>query len=127
MDGHSDTEAILAASNELTSNEFRVDFSGLSALQQVERLRELLKQLPETETLLRVNLLARLTAAQLPLDPKEADRTLKELHLLAHAADNETARAYALVASNVCDLSAVNPKQRVRSEEHTSELQSRGH
>src|SRR5690625_2061260 len=104
MDGFSDTEAILAESNELTSNEYRVDFSGLSALQQIERLRQLLEQLPQSSTLLRVKLLARLAAAQLPLDGKEADKTLKQLQSLAHASDDETARAYALVASNACDF-----------------------
>src|SRR5699024_9130831 len=113
MEGFPKTEAVVSAARELTASEYRINFSGLSAVQQVEQLTDILNRLPNSETLLRVKLLARLAAAQLPLSVEEAYKTLNILHLAAHGADNETARAYALVASNVCDLAPANPAQRV--------------
>jgi len=113
MEGFPKTEAVVSAARELTASEYRINFSGLSAVQQIEQLTDILNRLPKSETLLRVKLLARLAAAQLPLSVEEAYKTLNILHLAAHGADNETARAYALVASNVCDLAPANPAQRV--------------
>lgn len=113
MDGFPKTEAVITAARELTASEYRLSFSGYAALQQAEQLSDILNRLPESQTLLRVKLLARLVAAQLPLDIDAAYKTLNALHLTAHAADDETARAYALVASNACDLATTNPAQRV--------------
>ena len=113
MEGFPKTEAVIAAARELTASEYRINFSGLSAVQLAEELTDILNRLPKSETLLRVKLLARLAAAQLPLNAEAANKTLNVLHLAAHRAHNETARAYALVASNVCDLAPANPAQRV--------------
>lgn len=125
MDGFSKTEGVVAAATELTASEYRVSFSGFSALAQVEQLTDLLNRLPESETLLRVKLLARLAAAQLPLDLSQALKTLNTLHLTAHASNNETARAYALVASNLCDLAAKNADQRVSDTQSALEISVR--
>src|SRR5690625_966133 len=125
MDGFSKTEGVIAAAKELTGGEYRVSFSGFSALAQVEQLTDILSRLPESETLLRVKLLARLAAAQLPLDISAAHKTLNSLHLTAHAANNETARAYALVASSLCDLSSVNASQQAADTESALEISVR--
>lgn len=125
MDSFSKTEGVIAAARNLTASEYRINFSGLSALQQVEQLTGILELLPETETLLRVKLLARLAAAQLPLDHDAAHRTLSSLHLTAHAANDETARAYALVTSNVCDLAVTNAAQRVTDTQKALEISVR--
>lgn len=122
MDRFPKTQAVVTAARELTASEYRISFSGYAALQQIEQLTDLLERLPESESLLRVKLLARLVAAQLPLDVEAAYKTLNALQLAAHAADDETARAYALVASNVCDLATRNPVQRVADTQNALEI-----
>src|SRR5690625_4695105 len=101
MEGFSKTEGVIATATEIAAGEYRVNFSGFSALEQIETLTYLLEHLPDSETLLRVKLLARLAAAQVTVDSAAANQTLKELSLTAHAANDDVARSYALVASNL--------------------------
>src|SRR5690625_5672151 len=75
MDRFPKTQAVVTAARELTASEYRISFSGYAALQQIEQLTDLLERLPESESLLRVKLLARLVAAQLPLDVEDRKST----------------------------------------------------